>query len=50
MRLVTASRSKSPDYKILPFPHRQGDALGVTTGSEALSALSIEAGGEKRTL
>ncbi len=49
-RLVLASRSVSPDFKILLFPHRHGDPLPVTTWNEARTKLGIEAGGEKRTL
>jgi hypothetical protein len=50
MRLVLASRSVSPDFKILLFPHRHGDKLPVTTWNQTRSELIIEAGGEARTL
>jgi hypothetical protein len=49
-RLVLASRSVAPDFKILLFPHRQGEMLPVTTWNEARSELSIEASGRKWTL
>lgn len=49
-RLVLASRSVAPDFKILLFPHRHGDALPVTTWNQAGSELIIEVGGIKRTL
>jgi hypothetical protein len=49
-RLVVASRSVAPDFKILLFPHRHGDALPVTAWDESRSELSIETGGEKSTL
>ena len=49
-RLVIASRSVAPDFKILLFPHRHGDALPATAWNEANSQLTLEAGLEKRTL
>ncbi|MEY3897522.1 MAG: hypothetical protein RLZZ214_3043, partial [Verrucomicrobiota bacterium] len=49
-RLVIASRAVAPDFKILLFPYRHGDALPVTTWNQQRSELIIDAGGEKRTL
>lgn len=49
-RLVIASRAVAPDFKILLFPHRHGDALPVTTWNQTRSKLVIQTGGEKRTL
>ncbi len=46
-RLVIASRSVSPDYKILLFPHRKGEPLPVTTWNEDKSVLTIECGDQK---
>jgi hypothetical protein len=49
-RLVLASRSVAPDFKILLFPHRHGDALPTTSWNETRSELVIEIKGEKTTL
>jgi hypothetical protein len=49
-RLVIASRSVAPDFKILLFPHRCGDGLPVTTWNDAHTELMIDVGGAKRTL
>lgn len=49
-RLVIASRSVSPGFKILLFPYRQGEALPVTTWSAERTELTIEVGGVKRVL
>ena len=46
-RLVIASRSVAPSYKILLFPHRKGEALPVTTWNEDKTKLTIEVGGRK---
>lgn len=49
-RLVIGSRSVSPDFKILLYPHRHGDPLPVTAWDAATGRLTIDAGGEIRTL
>ena len=49
-RLVIASRAVAPDFKILLFPYRHGDALPVTTWNQPRSELSISAGGKIQTL
>jgi hypothetical protein len=46
-RFVIPSRSVEPDFKILLFPHRQDEALPVTTWNADHTALTIEAGGKK---
>ena len=47
-RLVIASRSVSPDFVILLFPLRQGDALPMTTWNANKTKLTIETGGKKK--
>ena len=47
MRLVIASRSVAPDFKILMFPHRKGDSLPVTTWNADRTKLTIENDGVK---
>jgi hypothetical protein len=49
-RLVVASRSIAPDFKILLFPYRSGDQLPMTTWSDDHSVLTVTAGGVTRTL
>jgi hypothetical protein len=49
-RLVIASRSVAPNFKILLFPHRHGDPLPVTTWSKDFTKLSIEIAGKCQTL
>ena len=49
-RLVIASRAVAPDFKILLFPHRQGEALPVTTWNEDFTRLTIEVGDRKQVL
>lgn len=46
-RLVIASRSVAPDFKILLYPHRAGDPLPVTTWNLDKTVLTIEFGGKK---
>lgn len=47
-RLVIASRSVAPDFKILLFPYRHGETLPATSWNEARTELTIEVGGVKR--
>jgi hypothetical protein len=49
-RLVLASRSVSPDFKILLYPHRQGEALPTTAWNDDRSEWTIEIGGERSRL
>lgn len=49
-RLVVASRSVAPDFKILLFPHRAGEALPVTAWSDDRSVLTVTTGGEVEKL
>ncbi len=46
-RLVVPSRSVSPDFQILLFPHRAGDLLPVTTWSADRTELTVAIGGRK---
>ncbi len=41
-RLVIPSRSVAPDYKVMLFPYRAGQALPVTTWNESRTVLAIE--------
>jgi len=43
-RLVIASRAVSPDFKILLYPIRQGDALPVTTWNDKGDAVTLKSG------
>ena len=43
-RLVIASRSAAPDFKILLFPYRSGDQLPLTTWNDDHSILTVTAG------
>jgi hypothetical protein len=43
-RIVVPARTKSPDYRVLIFPFREGDPLPVTTWSEDKSRLTIRVG------
>lgn len=49
-RLVIASRSVAPCFKILLFPHRHGEPLPQTTWNADFTKLKIEAGGSKQEL
>ena len=49
-RLVVASRSAAPDFKILLFPYREGEALPVTAWNDDHSVLTVTAGGATRAL
>lgn len=49
-RLVIASRSVAPDFKVLLFPFRMGDPLPVTEWNEDRTRLVIEAGGQRTAL
>lgn len=49
-RLVVASRSVAPDFKILLYPFRMGDPLPVTEWNDDRTRLSIEAGGRRVAL
>lgn len=49
-RLVVASRSVSPDFKILLFPHRHGEPLPETRWERDTSRLSITIGTQSTTL
>lgn len=44
-RLVIASRSVAPDFRILLYPLRQGDPLPATTWNADKTALTIQSGG-----
>jgi hypothetical protein len=46
-RLVIPSRSASPDFQILLFPHRAGDPLPVTTWNADHTELTVEIAGNK---
>jgi hypothetical protein len=46
-RLVIPSRSVAPNYKILLFPHRKGDALPITTWNSDHTAITVEIKGRK---
>lgn len=46
-RLVIASRAVAPNYKILLYPHRHGDALPVTTWNSDRTELGVEVRGLK---
>jgi hypothetical protein len=46
-RLVIASRSVAPSFKILLFPHRNGEPLPVTTWNDARTVLTVETAGVK---
>ncbi len=43
-RLVIPSRSAAPDFKILLFPHRSGEALPVTTWNADRTDLTVKIG------
>ena len=49
-RLVIASRSMAPDFKILLYPHRQGDPLPKTAWNDDRSRLTITTPGGQQTL
>ena len=49
-RLVIASRSVAPNFKILLYPFRSGDPLPTTSWNEARTMLTIETASGKRTL
>lgn len=46
-RLVLASRSAAPDFKIMLYPHRHGEALPTTVWNDDRSEWTIEIGGER---
>ena len=46
-RLVIASRSVAPDYRILLYPMRAGDPLPVTTWNADKTRLTIESGNQR---
>ena len=46
-RLVIASRSVAPDYRILLYPMRTGDPLPVTSWNADKTRLTIEAGNQR---
>jgi hypothetical protein len=46
-RLVIASRSVAPDYRILLFPLRAGEPLPATTWNADRTQLTIEAGSQR---
>jgi hypothetical protein len=46
-RLVIASRAVAPDFKILLYPHRQGEPLPVTTWSEDHTKLTVTTAGRQ---
>ncbi len=43
-RLIIPSRSAAPDFKILLFPHRAGEALPVTTWNADRTQLTVKIG------
>jgi hypothetical protein len=45
-RLVIASRSVAPDFRILLYPMRQGDAVPETAWNEQGDAVTLKAGGQ----
>ena len=45
-RLVIASRSVAPDFRILLYPMRAGDPLPTTTWDADKTRLTIEAGNQ----
>ena len=49
-RLVIASRSVAPNFRILLFPLRDGDPLPVTTWDAGKTQLSVETAGKKETV
>ena len=49
-RLVIASRSVAPDYKILLYPHRNGEPLPTTTWNQDQTLLTITVANEKTVL
>ena len=49
-RLVIASRSVAPDYKILLFPYRNGEPLPKTVWNQDQTLLTIETANEKTVL
>jgi hypothetical protein len=49
-RLLVPSDSISPDFKILLFPHRQGEPLPVTTWNAAHTELTVKVGGTTDTI
>jgi hypothetical protein len=49
-RLVIASRSVAPDFRILLYPLRKGDPLPVTTWNSGKTLLTIQNGSEKENL
>ena len=46
-RLVIASRSVAPDYRILLYPLRAGDALPTTTWNADKTRLTLESGNQR---
>lgn len=46
-RLVIASRSVAPDFRILLYPMRQGDAVPETAWNDKGDAVTLQAGGQK---
>jgi len=49
-RLVIASRSKAPDFKILLYPFRNGEELPKTSWNDDRTMLTVESGSGARTL
>ncbi len=49
-RLVVPSRSATPEFRVLLFPHRQGDALPETTWDEQSQSLTVTIGGVTDTV
>ncbi len=49
-RLVIASRSKAPDFKILLYPFRKGEELPKTVWNADRTELTIETGAARQTL
>jgi hypothetical protein len=49
-RLVVASRSVAPDFKILLYPHRQGDPLPETSWNDERTRLTVATPGGTQTL
>ena len=49
-RLVIASRSVAPNFKILLFPHRAGEALPTTAWDDSLTKVTVQSGLVKRTV
>jgi hypothetical protein len=49
-RLVVASRSAAPDFKILLFPYREGEALPVTAWNDDRSVLTVTTDGKVEKL